>query len=296
MSTYFSSVKWPSLLTRSSSSAIPTDAPLHALPDTELIPLNSLRQSFHKYIQTHKTSLPDCDLWRSFDELEDERDLTLLRLLRYNSLNVEKAEKQLESIFQWRASNRIAEVSEEAIHGPKVGIPVVKVGNVTENGSALIFSSAEGYCKKAVDHALQEVGVAKMFDQILYGQGEKRVKYCTVLIDFTNFSMKNIDLYGMKSGITTYLSYYPDIFDKIILIHYPKFIYGFWKAIAPLLDARTRNRVIWLSNVEEVKEELLTVFQISEIPEWLGGLADYGDKVTLMNGEEYDIATLKDRF
>lgn len=149
-----------------------------------------------------------------------------MRFLRFNAGHVERAMKQLGSVLAWRAKVRIAAQPASAMRGMRAGIPVCVMDAVGHVGQRLFFAAAERYVKREVDHVVQEVGVAKMFEYMLYDVDGPRIKGVDVVVDFTGFSAKNIDLYGLKIGVSTYLNYYPDVFHRILLINYPKFLYG----------------------------------------------------------------------
>lgn len=296
MSSYLSSVKWPtlsmpSILTRSAEESL-EDAPLNALPEPERKALNLVREKYGVVFEQKKELLPQKDRWRRLDGVQ--RDEMLLRFLRYNALHVENTVKQLEETLQWRGAKKIAEQSDDVLYGMDAGIPVAQLGKVKENGDGLFFSLAEGYDKKGVNHKIQQVAAARMFERIVYAEGVC-VKRGTVVIDFSEFSVKNVDLYGLKNGVSTYVKHYPDVFHKILLINYPRFMYGVWKIIGPLLDSRTRSRVIWVADGEGLRKELEVCFDRKEIPVWMGGDM-VQDVVKLYNGVQVETSKIRERF
>lgn len=100
----------------------------------------------------------------------------------------------------------------------------VEVGQ--KEGETLFFGVAGSYDKRSVDRDVQKVAIDKMFDYILYDRDGPMASRCTVVVDFTDFGLSNVDLVGVKLGIVTYLSYFPDIFNCVLLVNYPRLLYG----------------------------------------------------------------------
>lgn len=217
----------PNVLTRSTRE-IPEDAPLHSLPPEEATPLQQLKHSAVPLLQSPRSPLPIEDPWSSFSQEDNHtlRDEMLLRFLRYNALNPNKALKQLENVLDWRAKSQIGTTVPDVMHGLPAGVPIVQLTDATEQGDALFFAAAEQYQKKAVDHKIQQVAVARLFEHMLYEKTGPRLKRGCVVVDFTGFGVRHVDMHGLHAGVVTYLSYYPDVFAKILLLNYPKLLYG----------------------------------------------------------------------
>lgn len=226
MSSYLPSLKWPSFNVQTQNTSPDDDAPLSALPANERAALDALILLVEPLLSSSLSALPSCDPWNQLRDDAELRNHVLLRLLRFNGLSAERAACQLRSTLAWRAKSRIAEQPCGTMHGMAAGIPLSLLEPVGEGGARLFFAAAEQYVKRDADRAVQEVGVARMFEYMLYDVDGPRAKRCNVVVDFTGFSVKNVDLIGMKTSVTTYLDYYPDVFHKILLINYPKFLYG----------------------------------------------------------------------
>lgn len=243
MASYLPSVKLPSFsswTSRSSSAGTATDAPLDQLPEHESKPLSDLRERSFALLTASSANLPTCDVWAHLTESANAqlRDEVLLRFLRYNGLNVERAEGQLRQTVDWRRSSGIATVGVTRMHGHTVGLPILTLGEPRSSGDMLFFSLAEAYVRRVVDHTQQQLGVAKMFDFLLYDTPGPHVRRASVVVDFTNLSMRNVDLAGLRAGIIIYMSYFPDVFHQILFINYPKFIYGGMSASFAALFSR----------------------------------------------------------
>lgn len=229
MTTYLPSVKWPTLSKRSHSSSLQaTDAQLHELPEHEAEALLQLQAATRGTIEASKPKLPECDPWVSLNDEQQSsmRDEILLRFLRYNALSVEKAQHQMETALKWRADFRVASLSTDVVHGAEVGIPITFLSTNKETDDALLLCLAESYVRREVNHAKQETGAAKLFDYMLYDVNGPRARRGSLVVDCTNLSYRNVDVVALKNGIFLYLNYFPDIFNKILIINYPKFMHG----------------------------------------------------------------------
>lgn len=226
MTAYLPSMKWPSL--RSQPALAATDFPLDKLPQHESEALATLRSTSTTMIEVAARTLPEIDGWRCLndEDFATLRDEILLRFLRYNALSVEKSQEQFGKTLQWRSQGSVSTLPLEVMRGCDAGLPLCILYGPTESGDMLFFSLAEAYIRKEIDHAKQAVAIGKMFDHLLYDKDGPRGKRGSIVIDFTNMSVKNVDLIGLRAGIMIYLNYFPDLFYKILFINYPKFIYG----------------------------------------------------------------------
>lgn len=225
MSSFLPSLKWPTLGFESRGSP-PEDAPPSSLPPAERLALDTLITLATPLITSPPHALPRSDPWTKLSVDVGLRDRVLLRLLRFNSLSPARTLRQLRAILEWRATARIAEEPHDAMRGMAAGIPTTLLPPVGKGGARLFFAPAEKYEKKGVQRAAQEVGVARMFEYMLYDVDGPQAERCAVVVDFTGFSAKNMDLAGIKTGVYTYINYYPDVFHAILLVNYPKFLYG----------------------------------------------------------------------
>lgn len=286
-------MKWAS----SAPKLTATDALLDQLPNHEQEALDKLRERTDSAIKELSESLPECDSWRN---LRDEshwqlRDEILLRFLRFNGLNVDKSAVQMEEALKWRGRSMVATLSEDIIKGMQVGLPIAQLTEPNEQGDVLYVCLSDAYIKAQVDHEQQETAVGKMFDIILYSPNGPQAKQGFIVVDFTNLGWNNIDLIGVKNGIIIFLNYFPDVFGKIMFVNYPRIVHGIWKAVAPLLDPRTRSRVVWLATPSELQHALAASFKLQNVPSWMGGHR-VSESLTLYNGLTFDASDLIIRF
>lgn len=276
----------------------PTDEPLDNLPEHEQTALSTLVEKCNPMIASEVDKLPDCDQWKhltddNYNQLKLE---ILLRFLRFNNLSVDKAFTQMEQAIRWRGTTQVASLSKDVYYGSEVGIPISQLtSKPNDKGELLYISLGEAYLRREINHAKQDIGVAKLFDQILYDPNGPMAKSGFIVLDFQNIGMNNIDLVSLKNGLIIYLNYFPDVFNKIILFNYPRLIYSVWKFVQPILDSRTKSRIVWVETSEELRSMIGASFNMDEVPQWLGGNSKK-DEVTLYNGKTYSASYLTDRF
>lgn len=110
--------------------------------------------------------------------------------------------------------------------GPAAGITALRVGAVGDDGEALLYSPVKFYIKQDIDHAVQDVAIKTFFEQLLYAEGGPRCTAGVIVLDFQDMAMRNVDLVATKNGIHTFSEYYPEIFKKILVVNYAKWLYG----------------------------------------------------------------------
>lgn len=242
MTGYLTSVKWPSMSLRpwstsagsggagSDASERATDAKLTELPAHEARALDVLRSQVAQIFEKEHEKLGGNDGWRAFHSQDADdmtrRDEMLLRVLRYNLLNVSKASLQIKQTLEWRVTENVSMKSLDVLNGAIIGLPAAKMCLSKKNDQLLVICIAEAYVRREVDHEKQFVGVAKLFDHFFYDEQGPLAKSVTAVVDFTNMSAKNVDLIGMKNGINIYMNHFPEVFHKIFLLNYPRFIHG----------------------------------------------------------------------
>lgn len=161
---------------------------------------------------------PWCDL------TQDEQEALLKRILQFNNFDVERANKQLHSTLHWRSSSAISSKHVDLMYGLPAGIPISVVA--THHDHVLTVAIAEKYLKSMVDHSHQQLAVSRMLEYFVYDRDGPRTSKVTVVVDFTNFAFRHVDITGLKNGISIYMNHYPEVIHKVFLVNYPKFLYG----------------------------------------------------------------------
>ncbi len=203
-------------------------------------------------------------------------DESLARYLRYNSHDVEKAERQVRAFVRWREQNRVGSLKPQVMRGLPAGLPVRVLNSIGKGRTRLLFTSARHYVKKALVSDAHEKGVARIFDELLYYAADDGLpaRAAVVVVDFEGVTLSMVDLTTMKRDIQLFLAYYPETFHKFLFVAYPKIILTFWNLVRPLLDERTLNTIEWCEHRAAVTDKLGAWFSIDQIPNWLGGTLD----------------------
>lgn len=241
MSSYLPSVKWPSLSIPvrpwgpsanddAKEETKATDAVLECLPPHEARKLEEFREAAGIIFDEESPKLSLHDSWHKLNDADErqttKRDEMLLRVLRYNSLDVEKAGIQIRRTLEWRASMELCAKSTDVMMEPSAGLSVVPICVGKRPGDILMFSPARAYIRRNIDYEKQRIGIAKMFDHIVYDETGPQACRVTVVVDFSDMCVKNVDIFGLRNGINIYLNHFPDLFDRVLLLNYPKFIHG----------------------------------------------------------------------
>lgn len=218
----------PASLKRSTTTATPPppleDAPLDALPASEVKPLATLEAKICDKVFSSPGLLHSSDPWRMLSPTH--RRSLFLRFLRYQTLNVDKAAAHIERVARWRAEERPWTLPASAMCGPRAGLPMLELGIRGMDAEILMYGLAKHYVKAEVDHAAQQEAIKVMFEQLFYVPTGSLGRSGVLIVDFNELSMRNVDLVATKNGIRIFLNYYPEMFKKIMLINYPKWIYG----------------------------------------------------------------------
>lgn len=213
----------PSL--RRSSCAPLDDAPLAALPASESTALSKLEALVSKELFSSSSAvLHHNDPWLHLPATN--RRALSLRFLRFHCLSVDAALAQMLRVAAWRRDDRPWERPVKAMVGPAAGIPALRVGATGSDGEALLYSPAKFYIKQEIDHAKQDVAIKTFFEQLLYAEGGPRCRAGVIVLDFQDMHMRNVDLLATKNGIRIFTDYYPEIFKKILVVNYAKWLYG----------------------------------------------------------------------
>jgi len=201
----------------------------------------------------------------------EDFDGLLLRFLRYNSRDINKASDQFRKFLHWRAEKHVYNYTDDDLRGKSAGLPIHihdVTGTVSGDTCGLIFTSAKHYVKKEVDSDTHERGVIRVFEKLFF---DLKASSAITIVDFSGVTISQCDIQRMKIDIIIFLNYYPETFRKFLFINYPKFIYGFWKIIKPILDERTSERVEWCETHDALPKTLEKYFAKEQIPAWLGG-------------------------
>ena len=162
------------------------------------------------------------DPWDDLDQ--NEQETLLKRILQFNNFDVERANKQLHNTLHWRSSSAISSKNIDLIYGLTAGIPVSIV--TTHHDHVFTIAIAERYLKSKVDHSHQQLAVSRMLEHFVYDRDGPRTSKVTIVVDFTDFTFRHVDIIGLKNGISIYMNHYPEVIHKVFLVNYPRLLYG----------------------------------------------------------------------
>ncbi|XP_050026726.2 SEC14-like protein 2 [Dermacentor andersoni] len=96
-----------------------------------------------------------------------------------------------------------------------------------------------------------------------------------LVIDFDNFSIRNIYSWQVVKAITDVLQmmedHFPECLEKCIAINAPSFFPILWRLIRPFLTQRTADKVEVFGKVDGWKELLLSIMDAASLPAHWGG-------------------------
>lgn len=200
---------------------------MHALPSSEHAALQACVSELEEDLANARETFSETDPWHKLIENGgDRRDEMVLRVLRYQCLDVAKAAQQVRSILQWRKKADVGTIGPEHLHGRGAGLPAVLLPGLGEGKRMLMYAAAEHYVKKLVVAERQEKAIIRLFEHVLYAPDGANASSAVVIVDFMDMSFSDVDLAAMKRGISIFLRYYPETFSTILLFNYPRFVYG----------------------------------------------------------------------
>ncbi|CAN8068141.1 unnamed protein product [Agarophyton chilense] len=250
------------------------DAPLEALPESEASALTALQaRTKHTFSSPHNNLHPE-DPWRTLTQ--NQVDLLLLRFLRYNLLQVESSFTHVCKVAAWRTDECPWNFGLELLQNRKAGVPILSDVIRGRDDEVLLFIPCRHYDKSIIDRKLQTTAIKAFFESYLYATGGLKASSAVMLVDFSGLHLKQVDLTALKNSINIFLSYYPEVLQKVILVNYPRWIHGTWKCVLPLLDARTVAKIVWVRDSTGLRSELRKYFDHNVLPMWLDGNAKNG--------------------
>lgn len=101
--------------------------------------------------------------------------------------------------------------------------------------------------------------------------GRKLLRYpiesVTVIMDMTDFSMKNMDYQHAQFLANLLQNYYPESLGLALMVNAPRIFYGCWYIIKSWLDPVVRNKIHFLNSIDDLTEYI----DLSNLPKRLNG-------------------------
>ena len=213
---------------------------------------------------------------------------TLKRYLRARNGNVDKAAAMIRASVKWR-KDTVANLMKNREKEAGGEFAIGKADHLSQMGC--IFCE-----KKAGYHPMRQVGfdlggrpiIYSVFSQAnnyWFGVADAIAHLPTVLensclsmvgdvdsfvwvIDFTGFGLGCCNPMQGRTSIKLVLDHFPEQLGKAFMVNAPFVFSGFWAAITPLLDKRTKNKISFHRNEDKFRQAATGVIGPSLL-DWL---------------------------
>ena len=203
---------------------------------------------------------------------EEPTDADLLRFLIARKWDLAKAQRMFSDYQTWRREWPASRVRPETVpvsvsHRKAFVLPHP---DVRGNPAVVLVASR---------HMMYEVGRGRSrettyafqvfcFDRALAHTERAGRQKVTIVLDLNNLGWKNLDLNCLKNIVLLAQARYPERLGACVFFRPPNVFYGLWKAVKPLLDARTAGKIHFAFTSEEIEAEL---GPRARVPRLLGG-------------------------
>jgi len=87
------------------------------------------------------------------------------------------------------------------------------------------------------------------------------VEHITWIIDYRGFSIWSAPPISFGVAVvTTLMNYYPERLGLMVLYEPPTSLQFCWSAVSPMLNSRTKKKIMFLNGTEEYKREVLAQY------------------------------------
>jgi len=256
---------------------------LHSLGEAESAKLEQLRSKLPEIVNQVKeesqeaAALNDLTIWRvKVTEKSDASDIVLLKYLRAEELDVDKAAERLKSTFVFRADCRIDELAEaelpeqfqghDFITGSDADGRPIMISRFGSMDIDKVFGDTEAFVRyraKLMEQAIQLLAFKK-------GTAED---LCQVH-DYSGV-MSSMYKSEVKAGVSAiskvFSEHYPEFKGKTLFVNFPAVFSKPFKAFSALLPERTRKKFIILGT--EDHQILFEHLAPHMVPEAIGGMS-----------------------
>ncbi|CAB9516673.1 SEC14-like protein 5 [Seminavis robusta] len=207
-----------------------------------------LIQELHERVTPYREALSPLDA--EFCDLE-----TCRRYLVARQWSLEKAQEQLVSTLQWRATTnpRKTELwqSPKCLNNP-LALNMRVVGYDADGRPIGYTRFSEAHDRWDADANIEHVLLLLEASCNFLRQRRKNglnqtadSRHCVWVADFDGFGFRDSD---PKSAILVaqLLQHYPEMLHCVVLIDAPMIFNGLWKLVSPLLDERVRSKVMFV--------------------------------------------------
>jgi len=204
---------------------------------------------------------------------EEPSDADLLRFLLARKWNLGRAKRMFDEYQEWRREwpqSRVRPVDVPVSVGHRKAF-VLPRPDCRGNPTVVLVASR---------HMMYEVGKGKgnpettyafqvfCFDHAIAHAERLGRQQLTIVLDLEGLGWRNLDLTCLKNIVLLAQARYPERLGACVFYRPPSVFYGLWKAVKPLVDARTAGKMRFAFNAEELQVE---IGPPSQVPTLLGG-------------------------
>jgi len=201
-------------------------------------------------------------------------DPTLMRFLIARSMNPDKAAKMFSQWQKWRSGLvPLGFIPDSEVPDELEDRKIYLQGLSKDTYPLVIVKASKHYpskdqlqFKKFVVHMLDKA-IASSFKGREVGN-EKLIG----ILDLQKISYKNIDARGLITGFQFLQAYYPERLAKCFILNMPWFFVSVWKMVSRFLDKATLEKIVIVSNEEEMRDFIKEIGE-EVLPEEYGGRA-----------------------
>lgn len=256
---------------------------------------------FHKLSAANQTALEAVQAWVAQNNINvadlnpyavDPR-LTLLRYLRANNFDVNKATKHMTDNIAWRAHHKVSELvhrrPEELLGFPmedltkvlphwhsgfdKTGRPVIYKQYGKFDATRIKALAGGSFDNLIRYHIWEQEAISRMFRDQTLARGEL-VETLTGIIDVKDMSMFQItsDFLAMVKLLAEVdQKQYPETMGRVFIINVPSVFPLVWRGIKPWLDPITAAKIVVMSGKREYEPVLADFIGKENLPANYGG-------------------------
>ncbi|KAG6472177.1 SEC14 cytosolic factor-like [Zingiber officinale] len=196
-------------------------------------------------------------------------NMALRRFLRARDLDVEKASAQFLKHLKWRKTmTPNGFISESEISNELAHKELYKQGFDKQGRPIIVYLVANHVSAGRQMDELKRFAVYAL-EKACASMPNGQEKFI-IISDLQGWGYSSCDVRGYLSAIDILQSYYPERLGKAFLINVPYIFMKVWKVIYQFLDAKTKEKFIFVAN-KEMRDTLLADIDESQLPEKYGG-------------------------
>ncbi|XP_022738080.1 random slug protein 5-like [Durio zibethinus] len=196
-------------------------------------------------------------------------DFTFRRFLRARDLDVEKASAMFLKYLNWKR-NFVPNGSispSEVTHEIEQNKMFLQGSDKKGRPIAVLLAARHFQHKGGVEEFKRFI--VYIFDKIFSRLPPGQEKFI-IIGDLEGWGYANSDIRAYLGALSLVQDYYPERLEKLFVVHAPYIFMTAWKIVYPLIDHKTRKKIVFVEN-KRLKTTLLEEIDESQLPETLGG-------------------------